>query len=357
MKIINKLLALLAICFVLLSCNQGIEGKVIFTEDSFPKSFNLYKIDSISLINADVLDPIYMRYHPKGYLLFLDRGTENLVKILNIKSGAIQKMIKKGRGPEECVHISTISVINNSVYLHGSALRKMLKLEIDSSGIFQITKCLNLGVQAGRFVALSNNLFAGTTYTKDRIGYYNNKGKFLYKTGGGPLNIDNCKDKSTLPNILFQTKITTSANGKYIALANMLIDVLEIYSNKGDTISILRGPDGIKTKVTSKDVGVGRMSVLDPFFFAYRDIKSFSNEIWVSYSGIKLEKRKMPDYNKILPNKIYCFSWQGEPIRKIELENKFSAFAIDYNNLKLYCLEKSPIPKIVIYDIKNIINH
>jgi hypothetical protein len=230
----------------------------------------------------------------------------------------------------------------------------MLRLKIDTLGFFGITEELNMGVQAGRFVALTNDLFVGTPFTKDRVAYFNRKGDLIYKAGGFPKDVNHSEGDGILPNVVFQALITASPDGKYVALANLDVDVLEIYSDKGDTICILSGPDGIETTVKPHNTGVGSTFPLDPLFFTYRDIKALPNEIWASYAGIEIKKGEMPDSNEISPNKIYCFSWHGEPIRKIELDNRILSFAIDSKNMKLYCLVNTPAIKVIEYDISGI---
>lgn len=349
MKDIFKQLFLFFLVVLLNSCMSTDKEEGTFTDESFQLSYKINNGKYLDVGKATLLNPSNMVYHPKGYLIFSDSQSDYLVKIININTGTVQKIVRKGRGPNESINIANISIVNNDVWLHGSSLRKMLKLKMDSLGVFHIVEELNMGVQAGRFVALTDDLFVGTPYSKERVAYFNRKGELLHSAGGFPKDIRN--GEGILPNIVFQTGITASPDGKYVALANLSIDVLEVYSDKGDTVCILSGPDGFKTNVKPHDEGAGRTFPLDPFFFAYRDIKALDKEIWASYAGIELVKGEIPNPIKTFPKKIYCFSWKGEPIRKIELDVRFLSFAIDSKNMKLYCLVNEPEIRVIEYDI------
>ena len=351
MKYTTKQFFLFFLVVLIQSCNSIEKAKVAFTDESFQSRYKIDNGKSLDINDTTLVNPSNIVYHPKGYLLFLDSQSDYFVKIININTGTVQKIVKKGRGPNECIYISNISIVNNDVWLHDPGLRKMINLKLDSIGIFHVSNELQMGVQAGRFVALTDDLFVGTTYSENRVTYFNRKGKLLYKAGGFPRDISNKMSKGILPNIVFQTMITASPDGKNVVLANLSVDVLEVYSNKGDTVCILGGPDGFETTVKPHDVGGGRTFPLDPVFFAYRDIKGLTNEMWASYAGIEIVKGEMPISNKVLPNKIYCFSWQGVPIRKIELDIRFLSFAIDSKNMKLYCLVNVPKIRVIVYDM------
>ncbi len=351
MKNIYKQFSWLFVIVFIHSCTSTEKSTVAFTDQSLPLD-KLDKSRSVNIEDTFLINPVSIEYHPKGYLIFLDSQSDYLVKILNINTGTVQKIVRKGRGPNECIHISKISVVNNDVWLHEPALRKMLRLKIDTLGFFGITEELNMGIQAGKFVALTNDLFVGTPFTRDRVAYFNRKGDLICKAGGFPKNINHSEGDGILPNVVFQTKITASPDGKYVALANLDVDVLEIYSDKGDIICLLSGPDGIETTVKPRNTGVGSTFPLDPLFFTYRDIKALPNEIWASYAGIEIKKGEMPD--EIFPNKIYCFSWHGKPIRKIELDHRILSFVVDSKNMKLYCLVNTPSIKVIEYDISGI---
>lgn len=352
MKNISKQLLLFFLVLLLHSCLSKDKKEVAFTDKSFQLSYAKNKGRCLDIKDATLINPVNIVYHPKGYLFFIDSQSDYLVKIISINTGTVQKIVKKGRGPNEGIHISCISIVNNDVWLHESGLKKMINLKLDSLSVFHIEEEVGMGLQAGRFIALTNDLFVGTLYSKERVAYINKKREQLNKVGGFPIDISN--GEGILPNIVFQTMITASPDGKYVALANLSIDVLEVYSDKGDSIRMLRGPDGFKTNVRPRDVGVGKTLSLYPLYFTYRDIKALNNEIWASYAGIEVEKGKMPNQNSVLPSKIYCFTWQGKPIRKIEMDIRFLSFAIDSNNMKVYCLVNDPKIRVIEYDISEI---
>lgn len=352
MKHIIRYSFLLFVIILFYSCNSNKKESSSFTRESFQSSYKLHNGKCLEISDTTLMRPCGIDYHPEGYLILLDRRSDYLVKIINVKTGVVQKIVRKGRGPNECITPWNVSIVNNDVWIYGTQLKKMLLLKLNSDGAFRIAEEVNIEVHSGGCIALNDSLFANTPSTKDRVSYVDRQGKLINSTGGFPKGME--QGENLLPNTVFQTKMTASPDGKYVALANLSVDALEIYSYKGDIICTKRGPDGIDVTVKPNNNDGVVSYPLDPRFFAYNDIAAVNNEIWASYSGVEWKKGEPFSYINSLPNQIYCFSWQGKPIRKIELDIPFSNFAIDKSNMKLYCLVHNPEIKVFEYDISNI---
>ena len=339
---------------ILNSCQSENKEKLSFTSESFDTTIKFNEGIVLDINGSALGRPNNLVYHPKDYLICSDNISKQLLKVINVKTGGVQELINKGRGPKECIHIGSISIVNDDIWIYGRSLSKMLHLKLDSLGIFRIVDEFKISKQTSSCIALTNKLFAGTSFSEHRVSYYNRKGEFLYGTLDMPKEVSLKEEQ--LPNVVFQTSITKTPNGKNVVLANQFIDVLECYSNSGDTTFVLSGPDGFKTSLKPRSNGGARSFPLYPQCFAYIQVAATDNEIWGSYIGIMLQKGSAPLGKNGFPNRIFCFTTEGEPKRKIKFDDRFISFAVDSKNAKLFCLMHEPDIRIVQYNINGLIN-
>lgn len=346
----KNIVLLLFVCAIVMvqSCTRNIKT-LNFTDDSIKSSHSIENGNSLG-VEDSLVSPKKMFFHPQGYLIFYDYRSDELIKILNLSTHKVQKLILRGRGPKECTFISNISIVDNDIWIHGVRLNKMIRLELDKAkGLFSVVEEFKIGTQAVKVIALTDKLFAAMLCTKDRITYLDRDGNTVSKAGQFPLGFSEWAERDTLPNITFQSNIVGSPDGKYVAIANLSIDALEVYSSSGDTVCLLRGPEGLEVDMTLTNRGMGISRSLNPLYLAFGGVKGLKNEFWASYEGVDL--RKDGDRQ---PNTIYCFSWNGKPKRKLKLDTRFQDFAVDEKAEKLYLLVNDPDLKIIEYDISSI---
>jgi hypothetical protein len=265
----------------------------------------------------------------------------------------MQQVVKKGRGPHESLFISTLSIVDDNIWAYGAQLAKLLQLSQDSSGHFSIINEFSIPDQSFQCVALQNDLFAATSFTKDRVSYYNNQGVLLYSTTTMPNEAD-VSENGALSNVVFQTDLAASADGKKVLVANKSIDMIECYSDMGDSLFYVSGPDGFRPELKVKENGGMKTFPLFPYCFAYATIRAVGEEVWASYIGQMSDGKTRFDFSSMVPNQIYCFSSEGVPIRKLELDKKFVSFTINTEKTKLYCLLNNPSIEILEFDISGI---
>jgi hypothetical protein len=69
-----------------------------------------------------------------------------------------------------------------------------------------------------------------------------------------------------------------------------------------------------------------------------------------------MEKGVQPFSSDQLPKHIFCFSWQGKPLRQIKLDYSFGGFDVDWTNKILYTLElRNNSPVIVRYQLDSVL--
>ena len=350
--IINLLLFLLLFC----SCSTSKNSEADFTEESFNETIHLtdgviYENDSIFLSK-----PTRLRFHPDSFLIFTDEGT-NLVKIIDLKRNTIQEIIKQGKDQGEMIKAFEIDILDKDVYVFCPILGKIIILTPDYNRKFQIKSEVN-NIEKGinKLCPIKKDLFVCLSKTGDekRLTYLNNIGEVKEKMGDYPplQNSEGLKGD----NNIFQSFISASPSVNKFVLVCASTDVFEIYDIDKGLLNRFQGPVGIRLKVTEQNVGVGMGMHIEPRYLTYCMVTANEKEFWTGYIGFKFEKRQRPSISETSPKQIFCFDWEGNPLRKIELDFTFLGLAVDWDGKVLYLLEwEHENPKIVSYSLNSIL--
>jgi hypothetical protein len=349
----RMLLLLLCLPIIVVSCQPREREALTYTADTqMPAHF--LKSGSPIVIGEGMLgNPLDLMYHTKGYLVCTDNMSELMVKIIDLKTGKMQGLVQKGRGPYECLNVSCLSIVGDDIWVFGPELKKMLQLRPDSLGCFKVVNEITISDNALRCVAMRDGLFAATSFAKSRVSYYNGQGERMYETSSLPKEI-NLSESKAISNVVFQTDLAVSADGAKVLLANRSIDMIECYSDRGDSLFCITGPDGFRPELRKHENGGMSTFPLYPYCFAYANLRVVGDEVWASYIGQMHDGKTQMDYRNMLPNQIYCFASNGKPKRKIEIERRFISFAVKPDRSKLYCLVHAPDVSILEFDITGI---
>jgi len=351
------LIVIVLIVSLVFSCSNSMPDGVTFTEESFSESFHLmdgriYKNDSLFIGN-----PRWIRFHPDSFLILQDMGTPKLVKIIDLKNNKIQEVIPKGKGPGEMIVAWGIEIRNKDLYVFCGQLRKVIKLTPDINRKFQVKEEFSLDEKLARgFYPLKNNIILCTSHIGDdkRLIFLDNSGKVIKKIGDYPPLFKSNGIKSD--NDIFASYITASPDGNKFVLACTSTDVLEIYDTDKGLVKRFQGPVGIQLTVSNRNIGIGTMKHLEPWYATYSMMAANKNEFWAGYIGFKKEKDTQPSIAELSPRQIFCFDWNGNPLRRIEFDNPFRSFDVDWPGKKLFSLVwKDENPEIVVYPLNNIL--
>lgn len=350
----NALLLVISTAFVICldSCSNSISNQTNFTYESFKKSYHLtngtiYKNDSLFIGH-----PLWMRFHPDSFLILQDYGLSHQIKIIDLKNNKVHEVIPEGRGPGEMVMGWGIGIIEKNIFAFDPQLQKVIILTSDSKRKFRITKEYKIDAKYPmEFCPLTKDISVCLCgLEENRLTFLNASGKIVKKVGDfPPFQNDNIIKGD---NGIFQAVLSASPEGNMLALANKNIDLIEIFDLKRDKVMRMQGPMGLKYKVN--DLGITQ--IVEPRYDNYLLIRSNKNEIWTSYNGYKMEKGIQPSTSDQIPKQIFCFSWEGKPLREIKLDYSFGGFDLDWDNRILYTLElRGNIPQIVSYQIDKIL--
>jgi WD40 repeat protein len=334
------------------SCSNSKQNQTDFTYESFKTSFHLtqgiiYKNDKLFIGH-----PLWMRFHPDSFLILQDYGTAKQIKIVDLKDNTLQELIPTGRGPGEMIVGWGIGIFGKDVYAFDPQLRKIIILTPDSERKFRILKEYKIDAKYPlEFSPLTKDISVCLCAVEEnRLTFLDANGKIIKKAGDfPPFQNDNIIKGD---NAIFQSVLTSSPDGNMLALANKNIDVIEIFDLKRDKVIRLQGPLGLKFRVN--DLGITK--IVEPRYNNYLLINSNKNEIWTSYNGNKMEKGVQPLSTDQYPKQIFCFSWEGKPLRLIKLDYSFGGFDVDWTNKTLYTLElRDNSPAIVRYQLDKVI--
>ena len=160
-------------------------------------------------------------------------------------------------------------------------------------------------------------------------------------------------------NLIFTSYMSASPDGNHFVLACTETDIIEIYSPEDGLIKRLHGPVGIKLSVGLREAGAGAMLHRRPWYMTYGMIDGNEKEFWVGYNGFHINSDNYrPSAMDMYPKTIFCFDWNGNPIRKIRVTNPFIAYDVDWQGKVLYALELiNDAPALIAYTISHILNN
>jgi len=325
---------------ILFSCKPTREDTKSFTEQSFRKTYritdgNRYTNDSLMLGR-----PMYIQFHPDSFLIIQDRGYPEFLEIIDLKNNKVQKIISPGKGPGELISAKGIQIQGNDLYVFGCQLAKVIKLSPDKNRLFQITGEFNLDERTSPgFYPLSKDLFICFSDIGDdnRLTLLNYKGHIIKKFGDYPQFTGSPEIKGD--NDIFGSYIAASPDGEKIVLACAYTDILELYSTEKGLLKRLHGPIGIKLAVSRQNVGTyGWIFRKEPSYITYCKLDANKNEFWVGYVGFKEDRNKRSEISDVYPKTIFCFDWNGKPLRKILFDYPILTFDADWNNKVLYTI-------------------
>ena len=348
---------LIVILFIFCACSNGDKNGTSFTLESFGSQHTLsgrieYKNDSLFLGN-----PKSLRFHPGGLLIIEDVGTPKFITIIDLKTNRIQKIISQGKGPGEMIISWGPQILNDSLYAFCGELRKVLIFSPDNNRHFVLRDEFLIDEKGSdRFHPVSPKMHVCLSNLGEdkRLTFLDEKGKIVRKMGGFPHTLN--ENEITPDNEIFSSTITSSPEGTKIVLACTLDDILEIYDKDNGLVKRIQGPLGLKLTVIRENFGNGYMLRTMPRYLTYGNIIAGDNEFWVTYNGIKVQRGKPPSLQEQYTIQIFCFDWNGKPIRIIKPDCPVISFDVDWNRKILYAIkwEKDDY-KIISYSLAKIL--
>jgi len=357
MNVKLKLLLGLWIVSIISACSNSKPEDDYFSKESFPETFLMSEGEVFSNDSLFLGHPTLLRFHPDSFLIIEDFGAPKLLKIVDLKNGEIHEIIHKGAGPGEMIVSWGPAILGDSLYAFCGQLRKVMIFAPDKNRHFKIIDEFKLEEkQTPRFYPLSSRMFVCLSNIGDgkRLTFLDEKGRIIRKIGDFPPFINS--DEIKPDNDIFLSSISSTPDGNKFVLACIKTDVIEIYDTNKGLIKRYQGPLGIKLTVNRQAVGGGYMQRTEPEYFTYGNVVANENEFWVDYNGYKNEKGKRPSTLEQYSKQIFCFDWNGKPLKKIEFNYPILTFDVDWHGKILYTMIwKGENPEIISYSLNEIL--
>lgn len=351
------LIILIANLFFYSCSNSNIE-ELSFNENSFKEVIRMPIGKKYINNNLFLGDPRWIRFHPDSFLIIQEIGTSNLVTIIDLRTNGIQKMIPIGKGPGELISAWGTEVFDGESFTYSRPMGKIVKYAPDHNRKFQIIDEFKFhGMEPMDVLPLKKNCFVSLSSldSDKRLTFYDGQGNIINQMGDFPAFIS--KNGKKGDNDIFSSYMTSKPDGDKILLACAYTDILEIYDAETGLVKRIHGPLGIKLEVNTINIGVGTMSRRDPSILTYCKVEASKHEFWVGYLGFERNKVSGPKLSDVFPRRIFCFNWNGKPLRIIEFNSSMFAFDIDWKGKMMYAVEINEFsePAIVSYDLTDIL--
>lgn len=340
----NALFLLLSVCLIVLSCTSKKERPAtlmaMFTEEKSIKH---------QIIQEDVLNvPVELIYYDNK-LIIVDFYGDQYFSVFDLtQNKKTATFLSKGQGPNETTDIpSSVFVTNDTTLIWYDASRCIR--EAIFAGTFgnvkQIRKVcdLNNPMPILRIAPLKGNKYVSVgLFDKGRYG--------IFDKAGNPITFkyDYPKDKvDCLPMakaMAYQGRFLTNSNHSKIVCYTLESELLEF-------IKINEAGDFEKIKEIQYDLAkytpIGPMVVVDKAKLCFIGGCSSEKFIYLLYSDEDFSKVKWFANSKT----VLVFDWKGNPIKKIDLDLRVTAIAVDDKDKKLFAATNNPEGTLVSFKL------
>jgi len=353
MKTKQTLSTFLLVIYFLTNCSTDTKNKhEVVTFDNFPVTNNL----SHEKINTEP------NLYCAGGLLLLD----SILVSIDLKADTFFQIFRlphfeylggfmtRGPGPDEEIYIDPFigRVSNNKFLYKGMSSIKIVeynnqinKLEIHTqidfpTDLLEMWNIIKLGdsIIGNKSFGLLNKEFIGFDMKHDKI----------FDFGGGYPLVNKDIDP-LLKDRVFAKASVLKSDDSLIATVYDKFPILRIYTNTGEIKKEIRLNNGQSFPNALIEETPNEHSI-NEIMQNYRVIKSSNSYIYALYIGKK--EHELPKGLNDFSNEIHVWNWEGEPVKKILLDEKIFAFDVDSNDNYIIASSLISLDALYKYDLK-----
>lgn len=280
----------------------------------------------------------------KDSVLFVqNKKTENLLYLYNLNSLAkIKECIPFGMGPNEFLRIKNIQIKDSCIYISDNQKGNITRYRVndiickeDPIPIDKTTIEMPFNT-----IIKENDLYVATTMNphNKRLCFFNEKGDFIKTKGEFPTLK---KQLSPIENMeSFLSEMTFNTNNNRLFVFCMQTDLLEIYTQDGELIKRLHGPEHfyphikeVQTQGGYSKISSAKGEARDAYFTPI----SVEDKIYVSYSGTIRTPGKISPIKNIL-----VFDSNGNPLIRYRLPEPILRFTVCPKTKTIYAISDQP---------------
>ena len=320
---------------VLAACSTGGDDSqyMRFSEEGFKNIDTLTAVHNFPEISLGRVSE--MCYHPAGYILIADLAKGNMLQVVDVSSRKLyQTLISRGRANSELLGISEIRMDGEDIVVSSMMENKILRLALSDS--LYVAASLTTERQFNNAVPYRDGYLtvaSGTSH--NRMEVLDGTGMVVDTLGSFP---DLGFDAMAYNNALFLSKIAVSRDDGHIVLANMSVDIVDIYDGEGKLACRLLGPDHTLPEYERRDLGGAYMFLFNPDKISYTAAAATDTGFYLGRVGVVVKGKE--DLLRAI-NSLYFFSWSGVPETRYVLDEELTTFAVDEKNGIIYGVTNS----------------
>ena len=331
-------LYVLAVLLFTLSCKQN--DKIVVNANTtsfsnFPEEIDVHFEDIVEYKEGvpkslEVVDSTLI-------ILNFSKRVESLLYNYSLKNKELSKgYLTKGRGPGEAYSAACFGVHDKNLWVYDLRLKSIVLLDKEKAlnNISHLPEVHSLKESFYRIVLLDSSRFLtnGIKDSKFKIQEFDFSGKMqnefgTFKNIPKDIPLDALKDA-------YHSFFYLSPSREKLAISYLYTDLVEIYDLKTFENIATQGPIGIDIKFkVAKRQDYHYMEKNESIRKTFLGGSVTNQYIYLAYSGVSYANRKNIDYCKF----IYVYDWNGNPIKKINLDQRIKgAIAVTKDNKTLY---------------------
>lgn len=281
-------------------------------------------------------------------LVTINRGTEKIFHLFNLKTREkIGERITVGQGPDEMIAPFFVKDAD-SIKVYDAMTSTVYCFTIDefvgtSSPKASRRYKLSEAYFFSELASLGTNLI-GVSYRPDFPCYqFDAEGRKI--DGGIGIYPEGPVKYTDLEKVDAYRGLLTSNGTDRFAVSCFFTDLIDIYSNTGELVKRLHGPEHFFTRFIEFNDGTRMGSRPDGNYYrdAFYSPVSVGDSFFVLYNGKFVNK---PGYD-LLAKDILVFGWDGTPLNHYQLEQGVSRITVNEENRKVYGISSNPEYHIV----------
>lgn len=331
-----KIIFLTIVTYVLISCNvsSDISLCALFLEGQIPKS------SVLPIGPDDIREPVLLASRG-SILVCTNQMTKQVLKVYNLDSGAYRDLIYIGRAENELLNASAIWFSGDTLNVYSSNSGKILR--IPSEELFEPQPAIRSIPFPSGYSGLT--AFAGNSHYVAMNMLSDTPFQFLLLDGGGTelAGFGNYPEKGSQGHyrearLVYQGKLAASPDRTHIAYASSFGNIFRFFDiSDPSVISLVCEYRFTEPEyISDSDPSEHRYSVIwentchrgtlamaaadEGCYILCDDTKTVSDDDWRMSSSV------------------YCFDWEGNPLRKLDLGRRTQSIAYNRERHQLIAL-------------------
>lgn len=306
---------------LLISCNN-------LNENTFTEMFKLEQ--NVTLNELEFITP-YLKspdnFVIKGDLLFVSEPEiDTLLVGFDLKNKKMKnRFLRRGQGPNEAVSLQTFFLDDSLLYCNDIGKNR---LNIFSSVSTDILEQKELSIPFASFLC-DKDKFIFSLSGADKPFLVQKKNSQQGQLFGSILSVPNVSP--SLITQVIQGPMALSPNEEKFVWFSVYGEIFQIYKN--DETPFLMEEKIVKLPAFHQDGSMDMNNVL-----GVNSVTANNRFIYALYSGRTFKEAVKKGKDVFITDKILVFSWEGAPVKILNLDKMVKAIQYDKHNNILYCL-------------------